>query len=249
MNFKEMTKRYYAKWLGTDLSVLNEKGVFFVESSEREKPQLGYSQTFKIYAYVNEELIIISYSKEIINEIENLKSKIKIGIGVQELSNILENAFNVNVFREIKFYFGNPVNEFKSDGVVKLIEKDYENYLTFFKTQHPNANPDGWLQEYFQDICVNEFCFGIFKDGKLVSVSDGPDMPYMNEEVQEIGINTLSEYRGSGYGKLVANECIKSIISNNKCPLWSCPVTNTASEKLAYSLGFKKLGDVLTVSL
>ena len=76
-----------------------------------------------------------------------------------------------------------------------------------------------------------------------------PDMPYMQDKVQEIGINTLSEYRCKGYAKSVTLSCIKAIIEKGKCPLWSCSTHNTASERLAYSVGFRKLADVLTLGI
>jgi predicted GNAT family acetyltransferase len=73
-------------------------------------------------------------------------------------------------------------------------------------------------------------------------------MPYMEDKVHEIGINTLPEYRGKGYAKAATFACIKACIEKGKCPIWSCGINNVASEKLAYSVGFRKLADVLTIS-
>lgn len=48
MDFIEVTNRYYDKWLGAEVSLLKKKGVFFIESSEREEQQKGYQSPFKI---------------------------------------------------------------------------------------------------------------------------------------------------------------------------------------------------------
>jgi predicted GNAT family acetyltransferase len=86
-------------------------------------------------------------------------------------------------------------------------------------------------------------------DNLVVAATDAPFMPYMENEVQEIGINTLNEYRGKGYAKAVCIAAINSLLKQNICPLWSTMAGNIASERLAYSIGFKKYAEILTVSI
>jgi predicted GNAT family acetyltransferase len=74
-------------------------------------------------------------------------------------------------------------------------------------------------------------------------------MPYMSDEVQEIGINTLSNYRGRGYATIACQGSINEILKNGKIPQWSTSITNIASQKLAEKLGFVKLGDVITLTI
>lgn len=69
-------------------------------------------------------------------------------------------------------------------------------------------------------------------------------MPYLPDFIQEIGINTLPDYRGPRYTQLAATACLQSILSSKKCPIWSCE----PSRRLTSSIGFKKLADVLTIS-
>lgn len=49
--------------------------------------------------------------------------------------------------------------------------------------------------------------------------------------------------------ELMCKNGVISIIESGKCPLWSCNINNISSEKLAYSVGFRKLADVLTISI
>ena len=92
-------------------------------------------------------------------------------------------------------------------------------------------------------------CVGIFENSKLVSCSDAPGMPYMQETVQEIGVNTLPEYRGRGYASEVCIKCVKSIIKLGKCPIWSTDIDNAASQKLADKVGFVKFAETLAMTL
>lgn len=249
MDFAKITNEYYSKWLGVTPELIYKNGVIFIESPERDRQQLGYSCVFDVYTYVASNLIIISYSKRVSVQIEEVRKKIVAGMATKEVTSIMKNIFNKEVKSSIKFCYENSLNKIHPTIAIKLIESDYPKYLQFFMTENPNANVDGWLEEYFNDICKSGLAFGIFEDDKLVSVTDAPAVPYMEDKIQEIGINTLSEYRRKGYAKLVTLGCIKSIIKNGKCPLWSCNTNNISSEKLAYSVGFRKLADVLTISI
>jgi predicted GNAT family acetyltransferase len=122
-------------------------------------------------------------------------------------------------------------------------------YIDFLKTDNQNCSDYSWVKEYFLKLVSNNYSHGIIVDEKLVSVTDAPDMPYMKEYVQEIGINTLKEYRGKGYARAVCLSCIKELLSRNICPIWSTGIDNIASDKLARSVGFERLADILTISL
>ena len=83
----------------------------------------------------------------------------------------------------------------------------------------------------------------------MVSCTDAPDMPYMEDKVQEIGINTLPQSRRKGYAADACKLCAEMIIQSGKCPIWSCDAGNTASTFLASKIGFDKLADILTLSV
>lgn len=249
MNFAKITHEYYSQWLGATPEIMNGSGVIFLESLERDKQQIGYSNIFDIYIYMTDNLIIISYSKRLSDKIKKIKLEIYPGIKTQEMAHIIESIFNTKVKSSIKFCYDNLPDNIDFGDVVNLCDTDYPMYLEFFRTQYPNAKVEGWLEEYFNDMSKKGIVFGIFQNNKLVSATDAPDMPYMDDKVQEIGINTLPEYRCYGYAKLVTLACIKAIIEKEKCPQWSCATSNVASEKLAYGTGFKKLADVLTISI
>ena len=85
--------------------------------------------------------------------------------------------------------------------------------------------------------------------GLLFVPSATTAMPYMENEVQEIGINTISDFRGKCCAVQSAIVCAENIIKSGKCPQWSCSADNTASSRLAEKVGFTKLSDVLTLTI
>ncbi len=92
-------------------------------------------------------------------------------------------------------------------------------------------------------------CIGIYRDGGIVSCTDAPDMPYMGEQVQEIGINTLREYRGNGYAAMACSKCLQEMAAHHKIPLWSTAADNLASRRLAQKIGFAEYAEVISVTL
>ncbi|MDR0403307.1 MAG: GNAT family N-acetyltransferase, partial [Treponema sp.] len=113
---------------------------------------------------------------------------------------------------------------------------------------NPNCEDYSWVGEYFFELAKKKYCHGVIIDDMLVSATDAPDMPFMSGRVQEIGINTLEEYRRKGYAKTACVSVIKELLSKNICPLWSAGTGNIASDRLAYSIGFGKYADALAIS-
>jgi len=79
-------------------------------------------------------------------------------------------------------------------------------------------------------------------------VAGVPEMPFMSNEVQEPSIDTLPEYQGKGYAKMACTAMIRELIDNDVCPLWMTSAGNTASIRLAASLGFKKFSEELIIA-
>ena len=249
MNFYKITREYYAKWLDVTPEIMDKQGVILTSSTERDVCQIGYQHPFSIYSYITDNLIIISHSRQLTNRMENLKVEIQAEMTAHELAALLGDSFKIDVGHSIKFYYDRLPDNANVGNVKQLTAIDYPLYLEFFNAQHPNADPGDWLEEYFIEISEKGYVFGIIEDKRLVSVTDAPDMPYMQDDVQEIGINTLVGYRSRGYAREATIACIKNIISKGTCPIWSCNPNNVASERLAYSVGYKKLADVLTISM
>ena len=93
------------------------------------------------------------------------------------------------------------------------------------------------------------YCVGAYADGVIAACTDAPAMPYMPQVIQHIGITTLPEYRGRGYAAAACKQAVQNVIKSGKTPQWTCKNTNIASRKLAESVGFVKLADMLMLTL
>ena len=241
MKHSQITQAYYAQWLGVDASQLNHNGILWVYNVDRNKVSKGYSHPFDIYAYVTDTTIIVSYGDKCLAALPVLKERFKPHMTPEEISGVLSDVFDQAPTHAIKYQFTDKAIETLNQDVKKLGLNDYPAYHAFFKKAYPNCADISWIKEYFDEIALKGYCHGIMRNDHLVSMTDAPDMPFMADRVQEIGINTLPEYRGRGYAKSACLSCINEMIGQNICPQWSTSVDNRASQRLARAIGFDEL--------
>ena len=219
MDYLSITNKYYANWLGVSCNVMYQDGICLIKSSQRDVCQIGYPTKFDLYVFIQNERIIISYYDKTENHINALLNDIKAGDKSEHIFHIIKGAYGITPNKNIKFVFHHL--EHNNTLVKELTINDYPLYLQLFITNNPKCKNTDWLYEYFQGMTKKRYSYGIVVDDLLVTATDAPDMPYMEGEVQEIGINTLGEYRGKGYTKAVCITAINSLLKQNIC--LTCP--------------------------
>ena len=216
MNYLKKTQEYYSKWLDVEPSILTGNSIVFNKSAKRDNKPKGYSKCFHLYCYISNENIIVSYSERLEKEIEQVKEILKADLSIQSIKEILGNKLNWTLGHSLKFYFDDISKVLNTSEATQLTLNEYDDYLVFFNTLNPNTKTNDWLYDYYNSIVDRRYCWGIYEDQKLVSVTDCPDIPYMNDIIVEPGINTLENYRKRGYAKIVTGVLIKFLLENNK---------------------------------
>jgi len=248
MDYKKTTEEYYSKWIGPDHIVHeNREKVCFIYSSERNKMQHGYSAPFDLWIWRQPCQTIVSYGYKAASCIDLLKKALLFSADDQMVETEVVRLYGRPLLHSIKYVFEKALVH--QTNARKLSTSDYSQYLALFRENNPNCGDTGWLKDYFDDITSLGLCFGVFDNGILASCTDAPGMPYMSEQVQEIGINTRQAYRQKGYAADACAACVNEILRCGKCPQWSTSIDNRASQKLAAKIGFIKLADVFTVTL
>lgn len=248
MDYLNKTLKYYSEWLGKERILFNVfDQVQYVYSSRRNEPQYGYGQAFDLYIFIKDDKIIVSYGDKAEGKIAELKKNLNINMPANDVRLLISKIYGKEPMCNIKYVFDNE--KFVDQRAVVLNKEHYSKYADFFKKCNPDCNSIDWLEEYFDEMTAENLCVGVFDGEVLASCTDAPSMPYMAQEVQEIGINTLPEYRGKGYAASACRKCVCEILKNKKVPQWSTSADNIASQKLAERSGFIKLADVITLTL
>jgi len=244
LDTEKATNKYYAQWLGIDELIFNNK-INILFNPERDNIPNGYSYSVNIYILIKGETVYISYGNTLKEIVGGLMKLLQKKHGTEYIKNLFETNFNLKLIHSIKYIYRNRIDN--QDNAIILGEEHLGLFLDFFIKNNLNCNDTSWVEDYFLELVKKKYCHGIFVDGILASATDAPDMPYMSDCVQEIGINTLEEFRGKGYAQMACISMISELVSNNICPLWSADIENNGSKKLAERIGFEKYCDVLAI--
>lgn len=244
-NHYNKTLEYYSYWTEVKVNYFDKKEIIFKKSNNRNIKQEGYPSIYNGYVYINNYNLIFSYGDKIEKYIPLIKEK----INNENILQVLEDFCIGNLSICKKFYYSEEMF-FDNDEAVLLGERNLIDFINFIKDAnclHNDINTD-WIKDYFYQNLRSQSLWAIYKDNKIVSCTEKPDIPYLNNIIVEPGINTLQEYRKNNYAKKVLSKFIKNIINNGQTPIWSCGKNNIASEKLAKSLGFKELSEVILIT-
>jgi RimJ/RimL family protein N-acetyltransferase len=241
------TISYYERWLGCD-GCLTTTGLQFIETVERDKVQPGYADAFDLYVWRDTERMVVSYGNTARDYVNQLQAKLAMGQSIADVKEILSEVFGIEIKHNVKYIFNALPEQPVAEYIKTLTLADYHDFETFFRSQHPNAKDISWLPEYFAEMVAEHLCVGVYEDGKVVCCTDAPLMPYLIDVVQEIGVNTLADYRQKGYAAAACQQMVANILANGKAPQWSTSIDNVGSQRLAERVGFQKLADILTIS-
>lgn len=228
-----ITNQFYSCFCGINLSEVTN-GILFVCSDSRNDEVRGFGCKYTIYALVKDNVCVVSFAPQYKDFFEKLQGK-----NIDDILAAIETSYKIKKMQLMKFK-RECVFEYGNARILK--KSDYPLYEKFFRSTSPAANPNGWLQDYFEEKTEKEYFTGYFLNDKLVSVCDAPDMPYMEDVIQHTGIVTLKKERRKGYAKLTAALSAHHLIERGICPQWECHLNNTASIALAESIGYEKYG-------
>lgn len=246
MDFEKITLDYYARFLGMEPGGLGKPGLVLCPSALRDGALPGYPDPWDVYLFCRPGQVIVSYGSRAAGEIERLAGMLTADSTAEEAAAALEKVYGKEPHRGMKSLFRGAAGE--PGRARPLTGKDAPLFVRFFREATGAVQTD-WVEEYFLEIAEKGYTFGVEEDGVLLSATDAPDMPFLGDQVQEIGIRTLPAARGKGYASQACAACARAMAEKGICPMWSTSVDNAASQRLAYRVGFEKLADTLAVTL
>lgn len=116
---------------------------------------------------------------------------------------------------------------------VQIVRTDKDLYLKMSGSVVPKYF---WRNaEHFENSGIG---FSVLDNGELASTAYSA---FIQGNQLEIGIETIKQFYGKGYAATCCSKLIDYCLKNNYEPVWSCKYENTASFKLAQTLGFEPI--------
>ena len=199
-------KKYLQDKFECNISDLDKKGLNIVKNKQNSK--------LKMLLFY--DLILVSSSENMYNYVcEKLKDKntyevfefpLVYGQSIYFIPNLNKITKQDEISKyDFKLFDGNTDEINLSSG--------FENAITF-----ENGN------------CVSDIAYCAFKDGKVIGVA-GADK--INDEIWEVGIEVLPEYRKDGLATILTKNLTLKILEKGIVPIWSASVSNIGSQAVA----------------
>jgi hypothetical protein len=134
------------------------------------------------------------------------------------------------------------------------------HYVPDLKQMEPMAYPDGYTYELlvgeevqkllgiegfdnslaFDENGITPTCIVLYArdNGKIVALAGAS---YETEELREVGVDVLKEYRGRKLASVLVRNLTVEILKRGKVPFYSASVTNIASQAVAIRSGYMPL--------
>ncbi|MFC2137388.1 GNAT family N-acetyltransferase [Bacteroidota bacterium] len=166
---------------------------------------------------------------------ESCNSKLLKLLNAKADKKIINLSEKIEKYSRANFQFNNKkYQDFKE----KLISQEYKIIRTdkdVFNSMQGIVIPKYFWNNAEEFLSIGAG-FTLILDGKPASTAYSA---YVHDDMFELGIETMAEYRGKGYAKYVCSALIDYALERNLIPVWSCRKENVESFSLAQKLGFE----------
>lgn len=221
-----------------NLSEFPKESVFFQEAISFGGQAMNYlnGKPFLNIVYF-ESLLFISLNLKLYNFVKSYVLKTSPDFfrvfdapNVFHLNNELE-KYGFTIAHLAQYFLPDPKVEFNIDTpfTIQLIEnKELESlYLNNHFSMALCGTTQGKRHDVMASICII--------DNQIVGVAGCTND---SEEMWQIGVDVLPQYRNKGIGTALVVHLKNNIIKRGKCPFYCCAWSNLASKRLARKAGF-----------
>jgi len=246
---RETVDRYFSVYLGYPVSQVKPGEVVPVSCKRRLKPEVGWRYAVVIWAQIFRGRAVISVRPDLFRALKRLLAERptprklctvkwckKVGSlagreGIGRLERVL--------YCDLEHHHPFDIPECR-----RLRVSDVGRFVEMKLHLNPNCDPDALARDIKRNI-TDGIAFGVFLKGDLVSVSDAPAIGPMQNEIEEVGVETSPDCLRRGYGKAVLSSMTREILDIGRVPVCRYGANKEASHRLARAVGYMKYADII----
>lgn len=246
---ESIVDQYFSVYLGYPVSQVERGQVIPVSCERRLKPEIGWGYTVAIWVHIFRQRAVISVRPDLL---EALKKMLAEGVTPSEFYTLewrkkigsLIGSEEIGKLSHVLYCSPERCQLFPVRGCRRLEDSDVKAFVKMKLDLNPECDPKCLARDIRRNI-RDGIAFGVFQEGELVSVSEAPGIGHMQNSIEEVGVDTLPEYRRRGYGKAVISAMTKAILDIGRIPIYRCNSQNKASVRLAKAIGYEKHADII----
>lgn len=246
---EEIVDQYFSIYLCYPISQVKEGQIIPAPCNRRLRPEIGWSHTVAIWVQIFRERAVISIRPDLLEPLKRLlikapePSQLYTLEWQKKIGSLISLEETVGLVHVLYCTPGN-LRLFQVPECRKLRDSDIELYVKTKLDLYPECDRNSLVRDIQRNI-KDGIAFGVFQEGRLVSVSEAPAIGNMQDLIEELGVDTLPEFRRRGYGKAVISLMTKAILDVGRIPIYECSFKNEASIRLAKAVGYEKYADII----
>lgn len=239
---------YFGRYLGVDLAASTPHELVVAFTPRRDAPECGWGYTVPVWLFRTEHLLVISASATRADEVEQLAGALRTSASSwnthAEVVRLAESLLpNLRPRHHFVYTSTNALlTPYTSSGVRRLKSDDVDEFIRLSATIYPDIDIECETSDILRNI-ADGIAFGAFEHMMMVTRSYAPHIAHMQDEVEEIGIDTLTEFRGKGYGKAALFGTTQAVLARARVPIYRTAAGNKRAQWIAEAVGYRKMAD------
>jgi hypothetical protein len=243
----QLIAEYFGKYLDIDLTN-SASSVALAVTHRRNAPERGWGYTIPVWIFKLGDRIVISTCEMqaacATNMVPQLCTITSQSLPISELLNLIHHHFP-QLRRRHDFVYTcitASLRPFNSSAVRMLTAADIAAFISLSKILYPKIDIACETADITRNI-TDGIAFGAFAESMMVTRSYAPHIAHLQDSVEELGIDTLDQFRGRGYGKAALFETTRAVLDLHRVPIYRTAAGNLAAQRIAEAVGYSKFAD------
>ncbi|HUT04155.1 MAG TPA: GNAT family N-acetyltransferase [bacterium] len=241
-DIEAIVKEYFSAYLCFDVSKAPEGKVVLASCARRAAPEKGWGMAFTVWVHVFDNRAVVSCRPDLMGQLRVAMKAFKSPGDLLKppFSRVLSELFGeAYALRTKCILYCKPehVKVFDVQGCRAVQLNDMEAFVTMTVERYPGADSPCLRTDITRNI-KDGIAYGVFKESKLVSVCDAPAIAHMQDEVEELGFETLPRYTGRGFGKAVVSHATARVLQLGRVPICRTSPSNSGALRILEAVGY-----------
>jgi hypothetical protein len=247
--FEETLDRYFSLYLGYPVSEVKRGQVVPVSCMWRLNPEKGWGFAVPLWAQIFRERAVISVRPDCFLALKRMLAEEPLprqlyNLGWRRKLGSLIGQEDIGERQRVQYCDLKHFQSFRIPECRRLRVSDVKCFVKMKLDLYPNCDPVCQARDIKRNI-KDGIAFGVFHQGKLVSIAEAPAIGPMQDAIEEMGVDTLPGYQRRGYGKAVISGMTQAVLEIGRIPVYRCGSKNEASLCLARAVGYVKYADII----
>lgn len=223
---------------------MNAGEIIVASSPRRMQPEYGWGYTVLVWLFRVDRVTVISAHPAVVEKIKRVFDAQHDTSSMDDLMQLLDPIAASMGLRQHHIYTASEdsIQPIESPHVRRMTMQDIDAFIDMSRAMYPEIDVDCETADITRNI-ADGIAFGAFADGRMVTRSYAPHIAHMQDQVEEIGIDTLEGYRNRGFGSAALAGSTLATLAIGRLPIYRVSIHNAPSIRVVERAGYQHVAD------